>query len=53
MPLRVAFELLASSRGGRVDERGLYAWQVLTDAINDPDAGLQIVQRRYTSRRAA
>lgn len=53
MPLRVLLGLLLASHGGRINERGLYAWRVLTDALNDPDAGLQIVQRRYTSRRAA
>ena len=53
MPLRAMHELLCLSHGGRLSERGQYAWRVLVDAVNDPDSGLQIVQRRYVSRRSA
>ncbi len=53
IPLDVMFSLLADSHGGRRNERGSYAWRLLTDASNDPHGGLQIVKRRYSCRSAA
>lgn len=48
MPLRVLLELLLATHDAPRNERGLYAWRVLTDAINDPHGGISVLRRRYS-----
>ncbi|WP_207006284.1 hypothetical protein [Nocardioides aromaticivorans] len=46
MPFRATFLLLLETR------QPVAAWRVLSDAINDPESGLQIVRLRYSRRSA-
>lgn len=49
MPLRVLCETISREHPHLIRPTGTLSWAVVVDAINDPNSGLQIVQRRYAS----